>query len=390
MTTEEQKYILPAGKTVIFIQNENLHLETILNIFSYEQENTTIQLKGLTLTGYKILPFYFGFETSYLGETEGYLYLAIDKGTDRDTYIIACSKQYSYDGINNGKISYIIIKPPDERIWDSADLFNVEFENLYDIELTEEQARWLRDNTNVLEEDFKKPEKPPELVYHTYKGTISGTGNADTRDNEITGGKLAVVRNFEIGYTDFQKVGGVIYDPQHDFGCEIDIIEKGKLKIQDGMGFAYGYFAYAPATEITILLPAVEQYHIIYFELNLSTVPQSCTVNIKNNQSSPNILQNTLRQDQLSTIKTGVFQIPLWVIKATNKGIEIYEDLREKTDTLKKYIQRVYHTDNAQNVNNNGSIGKNVTCPFRISANDSHIIVNTQYVDGAVKIEANR
>lgn len=232
-----------------------------------------------------------------------------------------------------------------------------------------------------------------------YKGTISGTGNSDTRENEITPDGLAVVRNFECGYTDYQNTGGVVKDEGHDFDIlnEITLIDEDNLvyslsgnpttiNLTDGLCFAYGYFGGMEAVNITILPPAVEQYHIVYAELDRSVIPNACAIKVKNNQASAIITANTFRQDILSTVKTGVYQLPLWLLKITNKGIEEVTDLRK----LRQFIEHVVYSDNATHVMNNGTLGDNVTCPTPDGGDISKKVANTAFVDKAIQTEINR
>lgn len=243
----------------------------------------------------------------------------------------------------------------------------------------------------------------------TYKGEISGIGNSKTRENEITADKVAIFRNAVIGYnTDIKNAGGVIYSPNHDFYCHVDgFVDGGEntkeysntVHVTDGMVFAYGYFAYCEATDFTFLPPAVEQYHIIYLEIDRSVIPNTAILKTKNNQSSSRILSNTFRRDQLSTVKTGVNQIPLWLIKVTNKGIKV-EDLRDTSQTKKGYdlrnpiykIEKTLYSDFADAVVDNGEIGENVTCPtpsLDIDKN-AEIIANCEFVQKLIKQEVNR
>lgn len=220
-----------------------------------------------------------------------------------------------------------------------------------------------------------------------YKGTISGTGSADTRKNEITPGELSTVRNFICGYNlNYKNIGGVIKNQDHDFDCKISETEKNLVHITDGLCFAYGYFGHGEPVDIMILPPAVEQYHIIYVELNRSVIPNFCTVKTKNNQSSSTVSINTFRQDQLTTIKTGVFQIPLWLLRVTNKGIQEATDLRN----LRNYIESVVYSDQAKHVTDGGILGRNVTIPTPPVGDNSKKIANTEWVYNTIKTEINK
>ena len=87
-----------------------------------------------------------------------------------------------------------------------------------------------------------------------YRGTISGTGDFGTRENEITPDKLATVRNFICGYNlDYKNIGGIIKNQDHDFDCNISDTEKNVVHITGGLCFAYGYFGHGEPVDIMIL-----------------------------------------------------------------------------------------------------------------------------------------
>lgn len=289
----------------------------------------------------------------------------------------------------------------------------------------------------------------------TEEGEISGTGEKESRTNEITSDHVAVFRNFVLGYnSDIRDVGGVMDIGGHNFQAEInnystnnttikfvdnprfgrlrslspdhkiklnficdgkqydtifielaydtsgfitgydifygyeeeyakialeddsmsdftewydnkyktivltnntlshDIYEWFKsysdidlssitITITDGTCFAYGYVGHCQGREITFFPPAVEQYQAIYAEIDRSVIPNKMSIKTKNNQGSSKVLLNTFRQDALSVVKTGKFQVPLWFVKLSNKGIEELQDIRP----LREYIDRVVYTE---------------------------------------------
>lgn len=222
----------------------------------------------------------------------------------------------------------------------------------------------------------------------TYKGKISGTGNVETRENEITGDKLAVFRNFIIGYKD-----GVLKYGNHDFSY---FVNGNTVRITDGMCFAYGYFAYCFAKEFSILPPVVENYYVIYARIDRSVIPNTVELLIKNNYASPNIGINSFRQDVLSTIKTGVYEIPLWIFKATNKGVDTesfvnFRPLREK-------IKRAEYSDytsktvlyDSYSEERRGHLENGVTATTQPTSDNSTKVATTSYVQAAIKEEINR
>lgn len=210
----------------------------------------------------------------------------------------------------------------------------------------------------------------------TYAGKISGIGDKDTRENEITADDLATLRHNIVGYE-----YGIIKDDNHDFDCIEDDDSNSIVHLTDGIAFAYGYFGYCPAVDITFLLPAVEQYQLIYMEIDKSVIPNACTIKTKNNMSNPYINANTFRQDQLSTVKTGVFQIPLWQIHLSNQGIETLTDLR----ALKSSIKFVTHSDISNHINDNGIIENNVTSATGIISTNDTTLATTEFVDLLIK-----
>lgn len=212
----------------------------------------------------------------------------------------------------------------------------------------------------------------------TYAGKISGIGDKDTRENEITADDLATLRHNIVGYE-----YGIIKDDNHDFDCIEDDDSNSIVHLTDGIAFAYGYFGYCPAVDITFLLPAVEQYQLIYMEIDKSVIPNACTIKTKNNMSNPYINANTFRQDQLSTVRTGIFQIPLWQVHLSNQGIETLTDLRE----LKSAIKAVVHSDSANNLNENAVIEDNVTAITQSSTDNSTKLATTAFVDRAIQAE---
>lgn len=160
-----------------------------------------------------------------------------------------------------------------------------------------------------------------------YKGRISGIGNSLDRTNEITTDDLAIIRRFIIGH-DYCVLNS------ESFVCTK--IDNKTIKLSQGMMQAYGYLGFLDkAINIDFLLPSAIQYNIIYIEIDRSVVPNTCYIKIKNNQASPYINRNTFRQDVLSSIKTGVFQLPLWKLTLTNEGIVEIEDIREIKEKIK-------------------------------------------------------
>ena len=213
-----------------------------------------------------------------------------------------------------------------------------------------------------------------------YQGTISGIGNAITRQNEITGDNLAMFRNIAIGYKD-----GVLKRDGHDFEYSID---KYDVKISDGMCFAYGYFGYSAPKSFSILPPAVESYFVIYARIDRSVIPNGYDLFIKNNYASPNIGTNTFRQDVLTTIKTGVYELPLWVFRVTNQGIDefSFKDLRP----LRTQILKANNSDYATCVLKNGKLEDGVTAVTQTITDSSKKVATTEFVQKAIRAEISK
>ena len=167
-----------------------------------------------------------------------------------------------------------------------------------------------------------------------YKGKISGIGNATTRQNEITADDLATYRNFVYGW-DY----GVINRDNWNFNATQD---GNNIIVDKGIMFAYGYFGVLlDSITIPFIKPSATQYRIIYAEIDRSIIPNTFMIKVKNNQSSKQIKPTTFRQDYLTEIKTGVFQLPLWQVELNATGIVDVIDLRSLRDS----IMKVNHTD---------------------------------------------
>lgn len=170
-----------------------------------------------------------------------------------------------------------------------------------------------------------------------YKGKISGIGNATTRNNEITADDLAILRNYIYGW-EF----GVINREGWNFNATVSD-NKSSVIVEKGIMFAYGYFGILPeSVTMPFIKSSATQYRYIYAEIDRSVVPNTFMIKVKNNQGSNKIKPTTFRQDYLTAIRTGVFQLPLWQVELNSEGIVEIKDVRD----LKDYIMKVKHTDN--------------------------------------------
>lgn len=204
------------------------------------------------------------------------------------------------------------------------------------------------------------------------KGRIMGVGNAQTRINEITADDLAVDRNFKVGWN-----YGVVNRSNYNFNLLGYALNK--ITIGQGVMFAYGYFGYADEFSFEFIRPSIPQYHIIYAELDRSQIPNTCKIKAKNNQSSIKI-ENAFRQDILSKVKTGIFQLPLWRVKIDSSGIKEVVDLR----ALRNEIRDTFYAPKCNNVFGTISSSVQVNSYKRVVGNIGSITreaIDTAYME---------
>lgn len=204
-----------------------------------------------------------------------------------------------------------------------------------------------------------------------YQGKISGIGNRATRFNEITADDLATLRHFQIGW-DYGVIDrqGYKFDISYQLGTS-------SVEVSKGIMFAYGYVGYVDSCKLEFIRPAIPQYHIIYVELDRSKIPNTCTLKVKNNQSSTSI-ERTFRQDYLDKVRTGIFQLPLWRVKVGANGIEEVVDLRKDLDLLKQSIKQVEYSQNCKSVF--GTISPEATATTQPITDNSQKIATTEFV----------
>lgn len=226
-----------------------------------------------------------------------------------------------------------------------------------------------------------------------YKGTISGIGDKATRENEITADALATLRHFidnnNLGVINFKySETDDLEDIINSFDAKVSEDENNSIDLSSGLCVAYGYFGYADKQKITFLLPAVPQYQLIYAEFDKSVIPNKFTIKTKNNMANPYISVTTFRQDQLSTIKTGICQIPLWQVYITSSGIqkEKLRDLRIKLP----YIKNVVNSETCKHLNENSSIESSVTGVTQPTTDDSNKIATTLFAHNAISSVINK
>lgn len=206
----------------------------------------------------------------------------------------------------------------------------------------------------------------------TYYEKISGIGNPTERINEITADDLATLRYFQIGW-DY----GVIDREGYNFSINYEI-NTSSVEVGKGIMFAYGYLGYVDKCVLEFIRPAIPQYHIVYVELDRSKIPNTCTLKVKNNQSSTSI-ERTFRQDYLDKVRTGIFQLPLWRVKVGSNGIQEIFDLR----ALRESIERVEYSPNCIRVV--GVIDKTAKATTQPITDKSEKIATTEFVHLATR-----
>lgn len=199
---------------------------------------------------------------------------------------------------------------------------------------------------------------------------VSGYGDENVIDKD----NVAIVRDFIFG-DEYGVING--------FNASIESGTQGSnaVKLEKGQLYAYGYVAELPeSVTFNYLLPSVEQYWFIYGEIDMSRVPNRFTVKTKNNGRSQNA---TWRQDVLSSIRTGVFQLPLYCVKLTADGAQELESLIKNKDC----ITNVYNADIAEICI--GNIESNVTAVTQETRDSSKKVATTEFVKNVMARENN-
>lgn len=152
------------------------------------------------------------------------------------------------------------------------------------------------------------------------------------------------------------------------------------LKLNKGYIVAYGYVGYEKTKIFYFNKTAATQYHFIYGEIDRSVIPNTFELKVKNNQGGSEIKPTTFRQDILSQVKTGVFQLPLYRVKLGSNGIEDITDLRD----VKDYIKRVKHAD-ITTKKIVGQISDTATATTQLTSDSSKKIATTMFVHNACR-----
>ena len=212
-------------------------------------------------------------------------------------------------------------------------------------------------------------------------GTVTGNGVSSSRQNEITADLIAEYRNKVFGWEyGVINVNNPFSETHDETAC---IIGKGAL-------FAYGYIGYQPAPQTFYFYPtAATQYRFIYGEIDRSVVPNTFALKVKNNQGSSVIKPTTFRQDVLSTVKTGVFQLPLYMVELNNTGIanitNIFNNIEEpKKSFLRSYPKKVSIANATHEISKNvGAYSKCTTNPDY--DDNSKLIATTDFTHKAIR-----
>lgn len=137
--------------------------------------------------------------------------------------------------------------------------------------------------------------------------------------NEIKKDDLATLRRFILG-------SGAFLSPQDGNNFSITV-SGNKVTIGRGILCVDGYCGYSKGGEtFNFINAATEQYWFIYGELDMSLYPNGFTIKRVNNGRST---ERSFRQDVLASERSGVYQLPLWMVKVTNAGIVDRTDLRK-------------------------------------------------------------
>lgn len=156
-------------------------------------------------------------------------------------------------------------------------------------------------------------------------GTVTGLGNSATRKNEITADNVAIFRNCVYNGNEQakQNATGVFGENAFDL-----TIENNAVIVAPGFCMAYGYLGCSDTVKLLFNITAAPQYWIIYAEFNCSVIPNTFAIKARNNQSLSKVNEYSMRQDNLAKLRTGVFQMPLAVVKVDGEEVTLVSDER--------------------------------------------------------------
>ena len=173
---------------------------------------------------------------------------------------------------------------------------------------------------------------------------LKGIGDKLTGKNEIVPTFDAKIFNF---YS--QMSPGVVGSESNKF--PVTIIDRG-VTIGPGLAHAYGYFGMSDApVQFNFVIPSTAtQYAKVYVEFDLSARPQSMAIKVTP-QSDTSVIE--LLSDNLSTLTTGIHQIPLYLVTIKTDATITCTDIRTVLNKV-SYAKHSNNSDlatNAQAVN---------------------------------------
>ena len=165
---------------------------------------------------------------------------------------------------------------------------------------------------------------------------------------------------------------------------------KTQITITSGLMFAYGYFGYIPKNVTLYFNPtAATQYQFVYIELSRSVIPNGCVIKVKNNQSGDAIKPTTFRQDILSAVKTGVYQLPIYRITLNSTGISEVKGFRDIPSLqglaqLISQIKKTYTSFQTKIITE--SISSSAVATTQTVEDNSTKIATTEFVKKAIQV----
>ena len=163
---------------------------------------------------------------------------------------------------------------------------------------------------------------------------LKGIGDKLTGKNDIIPTFDAKIFNF---YS--QMAPGVVGSESNKF--PVTIITRG-VTIGPGLAHAYGYFGMSDApVQFNFVIPSTStQYAKVYAEFDLSARPQSMAIKVTP-QSDTSVIE--LISDNLSTLTTGIYQIPLYLVTIKTDASITCTDLR----TILNRVSYAGHSNNS-------------------------------------------
>lgn len=174
---------------------------------------------------------------------------------------------------------------------------------------------------------------------------LKGIGDALTGKNEIVPTFDAKIFNF---YS--QMNPGVVGSESNKF--PVTIVDRGVV-IGPGLAHAYGYFGMSDApVQFNFVIPSTAtQYAKVYVEFDLSARPQAMAIKVTP-QSDTSVIE--LLSDNLSTLTTGIHQIPLYLVTIKTDATITCSDIRTMLNRVSysKHSNNCDLATNSQAVNN--------------------------------------